>query len=139
MKLSEMRDLLSARGIQLTKSLGQNFLHDANQLERIAALLFGATLIVCVAVVLGLAFAPGWVARLNNWFTLISAGFPALGTAVFGIRFQGDFGGSAQRSQNTADALADIGARAVQTTSPFADNTTAAAARWLKEAPETTN
>jgi serine/threonine protein phosphatase PrpC len=38
-----------------------------------------------------------------------------------------------------ADALADIGARAVQTTSPFADNTTAAAARWLKEAPETTN
>ena len=38
MKLSEMRDLLSARGIHLTKSLGQNFLHDANQLERIAAL-----------------------------------------------------------------------------------------------------
>jgi serine/threonine protein phosphatase PrpC len=33
------------------------------------------------------------------------------------------------------DALADIGARAVQTTSPFADNTTAAAVRWLKDAP----
>src|SRR5208282_3992031 len=30
-----MRELLSARGIQLTKSLGQNFLHDANQLRRI--------------------------------------------------------------------------------------------------------
>src|SRR5271157_3858445 len=30
-----MRDLLAARGIQLTKSLGQNFLHDANQLRRI--------------------------------------------------------------------------------------------------------
>lgn len=38
MKLSEMRELLSARGIQLTKSLGQNFLHDANQLSKIAAL-----------------------------------------------------------------------------------------------------
>jgi 16S rRNA (adenine1518-N6/adenine1519-N6)-dimethyltransferase len=36
-KLSEMRDVLSARGIQLTKSLGQNFLHDAHQLERIVA------------------------------------------------------------------------------------------------------
>jgi 16S rRNA (adenine1518-N6/adenine1519-N6)-dimethyltransferase len=36
MKLSEMRDLLSTRGIQLTKSLGQNFLHDQNQLDRIA-------------------------------------------------------------------------------------------------------
>jgi 16S rRNA (adenine1518-N6/adenine1519-N6)-dimethyltransferase len=38
MKLSEMREVLSARGIQLTKSLGQNFLHDANQLAKIAAL-----------------------------------------------------------------------------------------------------
>jgi 16S rRNA (adenine1518-N6/adenine1519-N6)-dimethyltransferase len=37
MKLSEMRDLLTRRDIQLTKSLGQNFLHDAHQLERIAA------------------------------------------------------------------------------------------------------
>jgi 16S rRNA (adenine1518-N6/adenine1519-N6)-dimethyltransferase len=35
MKLSEMRELLGAEGIQLTKSLGQNFLHDANQLRRI--------------------------------------------------------------------------------------------------------
>ncbi len=33
--LSEMRRLLDARGLQLTKSLGQNFLHDANQLRRI--------------------------------------------------------------------------------------------------------
>ena len=37
MKLSEMRQVLAERGIQLTKSLGQNFLHDANQLKRIAA------------------------------------------------------------------------------------------------------
>ncbi len=35
MKLSEMKQLLAARDIQLTKSLGQNFLHDANQLHRI--------------------------------------------------------------------------------------------------------
>jgi 16S rRNA (adenine1518-N6/adenine1519-N6)-dimethyltransferase len=37
MTLSEMRQLLEAQGIQLTKSLGQNFLHDAHQLERIVA------------------------------------------------------------------------------------------------------
>jgi 16S rRNA (adenine1518-N6/adenine1519-N6)-dimethyltransferase len=30
-----MRELLAARGIHLTKSLGQNFLHDGNQLRRI--------------------------------------------------------------------------------------------------------
>jgi 16S rRNA (adenine1518-N6/adenine1519-N6)-dimethyltransferase len=35
MKLSEMRDLLVREDIQLTKSLGQNFLHDGNQLRRI--------------------------------------------------------------------------------------------------------
>src|SRR5687767_796601 len=38
MRLSEMRQLLTEHGIQLTKSLGQNFLHDANQLRRIVAL-----------------------------------------------------------------------------------------------------
>ena len=37
MKLSEMKQVLAERGIQLTKSLGQNFLHDANQLRRIVA------------------------------------------------------------------------------------------------------
>ena len=35
MRLSEMREVLGARGIQLTKSLGQNFLHDGNQIRRI--------------------------------------------------------------------------------------------------------
>lgn len=35
MKLSEMKQILSAGDIQLTKSLGQNFLHDQNQLNRI--------------------------------------------------------------------------------------------------------
>jgi 16S rRNA (adenine1518-N6/adenine1519-N6)-dimethyltransferase len=35
LKLTEMREVLDRRGIQLTKSLGQNFLHDTNQLQRI--------------------------------------------------------------------------------------------------------
>ena len=37
MKLTDMKQVLAAHGIQLTKSLGQNFLHDANQLRRIVA------------------------------------------------------------------------------------------------------
>lgn len=37
MNLSEMRRLMASRNLQLTKSLGQNFLHDGNQLRRIAA------------------------------------------------------------------------------------------------------
>ena len=35
MTLTEMRELLVKRDIQLTRSLGQNFLHDGNQLRRI--------------------------------------------------------------------------------------------------------
>ena len=35
MKLSEMRSILTERDLQLTKSLGQNFLHDGNQVRRI--------------------------------------------------------------------------------------------------------
>src|SRR6187431_2408460 len=37
MKLSEMKQVLGDGDIQLTKSLGQNFLHDQNQLRRIVA------------------------------------------------------------------------------------------------------
>ena len=37
MKPTEMKQLLAERDIRLTKSLGQNFLHDANQLRRIVA------------------------------------------------------------------------------------------------------
>ncbi len=35
MKLSEMKQVLAAGDLRLTKSLGQNFLHDGNQLRRI--------------------------------------------------------------------------------------------------------
>ncbi len=37
MKLAQIKAALAERGIQLTRSLGQNFLHDANQLNKIVA------------------------------------------------------------------------------------------------------
>jgi len=37
MKLSEMKQILARGNIRLSKSLGQNFLHDGNQLRRIVA------------------------------------------------------------------------------------------------------
>ena len=75
------------------------------RLEEIGTILFAATLVVSVATLVGLGLGLDFVTRYGNWFTLISAGFPALGTAVFGIRFQGDFGGDALRSLATADTL----------------------------------
>ena len=78
------------------------------RLAWIGTMLFATTLIVSFATLVGLAIGAVYVNRFGNWFTLISAGFPALGTAVFGIRFQADFGGDAVRSQATANTLRHI-------------------------------
>jgi hypothetical protein len=79
-----------------------------HRLEQIGSLLFGATLLVSLATLIGLAINADYVNQYGSWFTLVSAGFPALGTAVFGIRFQGDFGGDAVRSMATANTLGQI-------------------------------
>jgi hypothetical protein len=79
-----------------------------HRLEQIGFVLFAATVLVTVATLVGLAIGNDYVSRYGNWFTLVSAGFPALGTAVFGIRFQGDFGGDALRSMATANTLRQI-------------------------------
>ncbi|HVM37551.1 MAG TPA: hypothetical protein VM265_04095 [Sphingomicrobium sp.] len=84
------------------------------RLAKIAAGLFIITLIVSIGVVIGLRTAPELVNEYDPWLTLVEAGFPALGTAVFGIRFQADFGGSAVRSQATANALRQIGDQLAQ-------------------------
>ena len=79
-----------------------------HRLEQTGMVLFAATLVATVLTLIGLALGDTYVNRFGNWFTLISAGFPALGTAVFGIRFQGDFGGDALRSMATANTLRQI-------------------------------
>jgi hypothetical protein len=79
-----------------------------HRLELIGTVLFVATLVVSVATIVGLAIDATYVSAFGSWFTLVSAGFPALGTAVFGIRFQADFGGDAVRSMATASTLKQI-------------------------------
>jgi hypothetical protein len=79
-----------------------------HRLERIGTWLFFATLIASDITLVGMATNAYYVTEYSNWFTLVSAGFPALATAVFGIRFQGDFGGDALRSLATADTLSQI-------------------------------
>ena len=79
-----------------------------HRLEQFGMVLFSATVIVSIVTLIGLGVGAEYVNTYGNWFTLVSAGFPALGTAVFGIRFQGDFGGDAVRSMATADTLRQI-------------------------------
>ena len=78
------------------------------RLELIGTFLFAATLIVATASLVGIMTGARYVEVFGDWFNLIEAGFPALGTAVFGIRFQADFGGDALRSMATAQTLERI-------------------------------
>jgi hypothetical protein len=79
-----------------------------HRLGQIGMVLFATTLIVSVATLIGYAANASYVNTYGNWFSLVSAGFPALGTAVFGIRFQADFGGDALRSMATANTLRQL-------------------------------
>ena len=79
-----------------------------HRLERVGTFLFFATLVVSDITLVGMSMNAYYITEYSNWFTLIQAGFPALATAVFGIRFQGDFGGDALRSLATAGTLKQI-------------------------------
>jgi len=79
-----------------------------HRLEQVSMTLFVATLIASIATIIAYGFNLPFVNIYGNWFTLVSAGFPALGTAIFGIRFQADFGGDAVRSMATANTLRQI-------------------------------
>jgi len=78
------------------------------RLQRIGTALFVATLLSCLLFVTGTLTAQEWVLANSDAFVALSAGLPALGAAIFGIRVQGEFDGSAERSATTAESLAEI-------------------------------
>jgi hypothetical protein len=81
-----------------------------HRLEQVSMTLFVATLVASFATIIAYGLKLPYVSTYGNWFTLVSAGFPALGTAIFGIRFQADFGGDAVRSMATSNRLRQIDA-----------------------------
>jgi hypothetical protein len=109
-----------------------------HRLERAGNLLFVATLLMCIATVVMFAFGVHGIRRFSDWSILVSAGFPALGTAVFGIRLQAEFGVSALRSQSTAQALGAIASelRMAPSLGRAADLTEQAARRMLSDLDE---
>jgi len=105
-----------------------------HRLGVIGLVLFAATVIVSVATIFGMATDARWLEDYGNWFNLVSAGFPALGTAIFGIRFQADFGGDAVRSKSAANALGNIDEQLrAGVTLPRAADLTEQAARVMLE------
>lgn len=102
------------------------------RLEALALSLFVAALVITVGTVATLLFAPELVARHGLTLTILSAGLPALGTAIFGIRVQGDHGALAARSRTTAALLERIAAEmGAGPTLPRAADLTEQAARVM--------
>ncbi len=86
-----------------------------HRLHHLGEYAFGATLLVCL-IYLILAFNAGKETDLQKWayatkndikgmVTLLTGFLPSLGAAFFGIRVQGEFGSTAERSHATAAQL----------------------------------
>jgi hypothetical protein len=79
-----------------------------HRLEKGSSFLFGATLLGCAVLLISVLLDPAWVTQNIGWFTLITAGLPAVGTAIVGIRLHSDLGARAARSEATATTLQTI-------------------------------
>lgn len=92
-----------------------------HRLHHLGEYAFGATLLVCL-IYLILAFNAGKETAFQKWaygakndikgmVTLLTGFLPSLGAAFFGIRVQGEFGSTAERSHATAAQLKAIAAK----------------------------
>jgi hypothetical protein len=79
-----------------------------HRLHRLGSVLFGGTIAACVTFLAGYFAAHEWTVARAGLFTVVTAALPALGSAIYGIRVQGDFGGSAGRSERTAATLEEL-------------------------------
>ena len=76
-----------------------------HRLHLTSILLFALTIIGCVtSVVVNVVLHDPQLSQ-NTVFVVVAAGLPAIGAAIFGIRMQGDFGSTEERSRGTADNL----------------------------------
>ncbi len=82
-----------------------------HRLHRFGVLLFGLTAAVCLmflVVELAAVAIPALhdaVEPITIWGTICSAALPAIGAAIYGIRMQGDFAGTAERDEELAEQL----------------------------------
>jgi hypothetical protein len=81
------------------------------RLHGMGKLLFGGTLVACIAHLVPLVHVPGlpqleWNAWVPPWLTLAAAVLPAFGAATAGIRNQGEFLRVAKRSRAMRERLA---------------------------------
>lgn len=87
-----------------------------HRLHELGNFLMGAVIASCSLFLVGYVVLHEWVVGLTNFFIFLTAGLPAIGAAVFGLRGHGEHLLAASRSQQTAIALEKIAKRLGQTT-----------------------
>lgn len=76
-----------------------------HRLHEIGNFLMGAVIASCFLYVVGYFLIPTWTKNLTSAFIFLTAGLPAIGAAVFGMRGHGEHLLAASRSAHTAEAL----------------------------------
>ncbi len=79
-----------------------------HRLHFAGTILFMVSCLSCAAFIAAYFIDHAWTVAHATDFVALSAGLPAIGTALFGIRVQGDFAGTAARSAVTAEHLAAV-------------------------------
>lgn len=109
-----------AREVQREQIIPQASYHRANahrmhtldhRLHEIGNFLIGAVIAACVLFLVGYFLFPVWTASLTGPFIVLTAGLPAVGAAVFGMRGHGEHLIAASRSASTVAALEANAAR----------------------------
>jgi hypothetical protein len=111
-----------------------------HRLHEIGNFLMGAVIASCVLYVAGYFVLHEWVVGMTNIFIVLTAGLPAIGAAVFGLRGHGEHLLTASRSKQTALSLEKNAARLVKTTrlEPVASELQSTAAIMLADLNEWT-
>lgn len=92
--------------------------HLDHALHNVGNFLIGAVIAVCIIYLGGYLLAHDLAKSLTNPFIFLTAGLPAIGAAVFGLRGHGEHLLAASRSANSAVALEAAGARLAQVSDP---------------------
>ena len=82
-----------------------------HRLHEVGNFLTGAVIAVCVLFLMGYVALHHWIVRMTDAFIFLTAGLPAVGAAVFGLRGHGEHLLAASRSDSTAAALEVMASR----------------------------
>ncbi|MGB7406511.1 MAG: hypothetical protein WA906_12545, partial [Pacificimonas sp.] len=79
--------------------------HLDHRLHQVGNVLMGTVILACLIFIIGYLAIPEWTKANVYWFVVTTAGLPAIGAAIFGIRGHGEYLLAASRSAATAADL----------------------------------